>query len=180
MRLAEWEGGSTDVRLTDTGERSSCGDTAMSEENGTCKVRLTLTSRQDYRGSGQGLMQSADTYTAVYRWDGSRHVLCYEESDPESGAVTAVRMTIAEDRMVIERKGAVRATIELEPEQDRICRYETPFGVIPMTFRTTKLTVSSSNRAGGTDLTARAFYSIRQEGTEAVRCAVTVRVQAAE
>ena len=82
--------------------------------------------------------------------------------------------------------------IELIPGQETPCLYETAYGTIPMTFRTTELRIVESGKksgglfedgqgddvsAAGREITARVFYRILQDGTETLRCAVTVRAQ---
>ena len=180
-------------------------------ESGEQQVLLSLTSRQWMPGTagsletgshaagsraaeGGGVTQTTSEYDALYHYDpdGGGHVFRYEEKDPESGAATAAQMRISDRKMVIERSGAVRAVIELIPGQETPCLYETAYGTIPMTFRTTELRIVESGKkcgilrddgqgddvsAAGREITARVFYRILQDGTETLRCAVTVRAQ---
>ena len=143
---------------------------------------------------GGGVTQTVSEYEALYHYESGSgdHVFRYEEKDPESGAVTAAQMRFSDKKMTIERRGAIRAVIELIPGQETPCLYETAYGTIPMTFRTTELRIMETGKQSGVlcedergddapaanrEITARVFYRILQDGTETMRCAVTVRAQ---
>ena len=140
------------------------------------EVKLTVTTRQsDPERKQTSLLE--ETYTAVYSSLGGRHEFRYTETEPESGAVTQTVLRAADTGIEIERRGNIRALIRLVPGEDTCCSYETPYGTIPMTFRTGKIRMMEGHSGEGTAWTARAFYSILQGDNETVLCALTLHAE---
>lgn len=108
------------------------------------RVRIHIVGTQAFDGQTDTVTQDAD---GMLTWQGDTAHLCYTERD-EDGAVTEVTVTAADRAITVERRGAARSLLRMQPGVRCKSEYGTPYGIFEVTTLTHTLRRRLDERGG--------------------------------
>ena len=129
--------------------------------------------------AGEAEEHTRQIWPGVYSFQNGKHFVLYEEDDGEGNRT---RSTIKADRNGFEviKRGAVRTCLIFRTGGEHVCRYETPFGPLPMKLKTQTVEVElpedTDKASGPLCLSLTACYVLEWDKEPAAFCRVCIRV----
>lgn len=140
----------------------------------TRTVYITITGVQsDETGEEMIAEQSA---TGEYFEKNSSLYLLYEETDPESGAVTKNTLKVREQNVTLTKRGIIQSQLQFAPEEMHPAEYITPYGILHFQVYTEDVKIFFGDARGE----IRLRYALYSDGELLSRCRLTVICRAAE
>lgn len=144
------------------------------------KVTVQITGVQrPVSEAGEEEERTQQVWPGIYSCQNGKHFVIYEENDGEG---SQTRNTIKADRNGFEvtRQGAVRTCLVFQTGGQQVCRYETPFGPLPMQLKTRmvemELPEDTGEASGPLRLGLTAFYVLEWDKEAAAACEIRIRV----
>lgn len=78
----------------------------------------------------------------TYKFQEDQCIIEYSEGEKESDRVVENKIVAHNDKVVVNRRGAITSIMEFERQKKTTLDYETEFGVIQMTIATNKISIT--------------------------------------
>ncbi len=134
------------------------------------KKQITLITRQTQDGE---VAETKLTATGTWETTPNGRLLRYREPPSEEAAGAAVCITFHEQRLLVERQGETRSRLLFVPGKRQLCRYDTPYGAIPMHATCTVLQQEIGKHGGR----AFAAYQLELGESEPLACTMEILVK---
>lgn len=140
----------------------------------TRTVYITITGVQSDE-TGEEIFVELSATGEYFEKNGSLYLL-YEETDPESGAVTKNTLKAKGQNVTLTKRGIVRSQMQFAPEEMHPAEYITPYGNLYLQVYTEDVKIFFGDSRGE----IRLRYALYSDGELLSRCRLTVVCRAAE
>ena len=139
----------------------------------TRTVYITITGVQSDE-TGEEMIAEQSATGEYFEKNGSLYLL-YEETDPESGAVTKNTLKVREQNVTLTKRGIIHSQMQFAPEEMHPAEYITPYGILHFQVYTEDVKILFGDARGE----IRLRYALYSDGELLSRCRLTVICRAA-
>lgn len=140
----------------------------------TRTVYITITGVQSDE-TGEEMIAELSATGEYFEKGGSRYLL-YEETDPESGAVTKNTLKARGQNITLTKRGDIRSQMQFAPEEMHPAEYITPYGILHLQVYTEDVKIFFGDSRGE----IRLRYNLYSDGELLSSCRLTLICRAAE